>query len=529
MSNNAISKDNMTANLSDYRVDYRAGGSNMEYRHNLHMHKAAGVHSGASFVASLGDEREVWYDGQRVDVRTHPAFAGVLRELGRLYDLQHSDAHHKDMTWTSPQTGHPVSLSYLAPSTPAQFAAKTRNSHLWMEHSHGQLPRIPDFVANVVVGLYDYRHELGKVDPQFARNAENYYLYCREHDIALTHAIGDPQIDRSASLAEHPDNALRIVERRADGVVVRGAKQLATLAPYCHEVMVYLSPAFFMRSAPEYVIWFALPIATPNLRLMCRESQTEHRNSFRHDLSSRYDEQDAMLFFDDVFIPNHRIFLLDDCQAAAAGFARISAWALYVGQIRFYHRLRTFLGVAALASKAIGVKDFREIGDQLGELTSYVEMVRLAIVGLQNELRPTSGGHLAPGVTLALDAFAAQVSARVAQIVRVVCGSGLVMQPSEADLANPVLRPLLERYMGGKDVDVVFKSRLFRLATELVSDRYGMRQELYEMWNRGDIVRNRIALFESYPGRAGIEANIVALLDGASAALQAAHPVPEST
>ncbi len=512
-----------THTMINHLPDYRARGATAEYQQSLQMHQAAGVHSSASFAASLDDGREVWYDGRRVDVCRHPAFAGVLRELGRLYDLQHSDAHHKDMTWTSPLTGHPVSLSYLAPTTPAEFAAKTRNSHLWMAHSHGQLPRIPDFVANVIVGLYDYRHELGKLDPQFARNAENYYLYCREHDIALTHAIGDPQINRSASLADYPDNALRIVERRADGVVVRGAKQLATLAPYCHEVMVYMSPAFFMRSAPEYVIWFALPIATPNLRLMCRESQTEHGNSFRHDLSSRYDEQDAMLFFDDVFVPNNRIFLLDDCQTAAAGFARISAWALYVGQIRFLHRLRTFLGVASLASKAIGVKDFREIGDQLGELTSYVELTRLAIVGLQNELRPTDGGHLAPGVTLALDAFAAQISARVTQIVRVVCGSGLVMQPSEADLANPVLRPLLERYMGGKDVGVDFKSRLFRLASELVSDRYGLRQELYELWNRGDIVRNRIALYERYPEREAIEANIVDLLDGASAALQVGH------
>jgi aromatic ring hydroxylase len=362
---------------------------------------------------------------------------------------------------------------------------------------------------------------LGKIDPQFARNAEDYYTYCREHDIALTHAIGDPQIDRSASLADYPDNALRIVERRADGVVVRGAKQLATLAPYCHEVMVYMSPAFFMRSAPEYVIWFALPIATPNLRLMCRESQTEHYNQFRHDFSSRYDEQDAMLFFDDVFIPNHRIFLLGDCQAAATGFARISAWALHVGQIRFYHRLCTFLGIASLAAQAIGVKDFREIGDQLGELTSYVELTRLALVGLERELRTTSGGHLAPGVTLALDAFAAQISARVTQIMRVVCGSGLVMQPSEADLANPVLAPLLKRYMGGKDVDVAFKSRLFRLAGELVSDRYGMRQELYELWNRGDIVRNRIALYASYPGREKLESNIRALIEDRTASLQA--------
>ncbi|MFG6447793.1 4-hydroxyphenylacetate 3-hydroxylase N-terminal domain-containing protein [Roseateles sp. BYS180W] len=494
------------------------------YQSALHMHAAQGVHDAASLRRSLQDEREVWYDGQRVDVLRHPAFAGVLDTLCELYELQAHGPDSAQMCWTSPESGQRLSLSYLAPSTPQQLSAKIANSHLWMRHSHGQLPRIPDFMANVVVGLYDYRQELAAVQPQFGANAERYYRYCREHDIVLTHAIGDPQIDRSASLAEHPDYALRVVERRSDGVVVRGAKQLATLAPYCHEVLVYLSPAFFMRESPQYVIWFALPVATPGLRLMCREAQSPNATGFRHDLSARYDEQDAMLFFDDVFVPNERIFLLDDSATAARGFPRLSAWALMAGQVRYYHRLRTFLGVASLAAQSIGVDQFREVADMLGELTSYVELMRLALQGLEQGARRTSSGLLAPGVTLAMDAFAAQTTTRVAHMLRVICGSGLVMQPSEADLRNPVLRPLLERYMCGKDVSVAFKSRLFRLAAELVSERFGMRQELYEMWNRGDVVRNRMALYASYPERAEIEAQVRALLQRGTDALEGANP-----
>lgn len=488
-----------------YAADYSGGGL-----------RPTGARDGASYIESLRDDREVWYDGGRVDVARHPCFAGMASELARLFDLQCSPELAGRMTMASPLTGRPVSLSYLAPQTREELAAKCRNTHVWMEASNGQLPRIPDFMANVVVGLYDYRDELGKVRPQFARNAENYYRYCREFDIVLTHAIGDPQINRSAKLSEHPDNALRVVERRADGVVVRGAKQLATLAPYCHEVLVYISPAFFHREAPEYVIWFSLPIATPGLKLMCRESQVERRNGFRHDFASRYDEQDAMLFFDDVFIPNHRIFLLDDVATAVRGFPRVSAWALQVGQIRFYHRLRVFLGVASLVAQSTGVSEFREISGMLGELTSYVELIRLALAGLESDARTTAGGLVAPAVTLAMDSFAAQVSSRVTEIIRVVGGSGLVMQPSERDLACAELRPFLDKYMCGKEVGVDFKARLFRLATELVCDSYGMRQELYEMWNRGDIVRNRIALYGSYPDRPVMEARVRQLLENAS-------------
>lgn len=367
-----------------------------------------------------------------------------------------------------------------------------------MNLSHGQLPRIPDFMANVVVGLYDFRFELGKVNPQYTENVEKYYKYCRENDICLTHALGDPQIDRSSSPKDHDEYALRVIERRDDGIVVHGAKQLATLAPFCHEALIYLSPAFYMRESPEHVAWFSVPIDAEGLKLLCRESHSESTNGFSHDFSSNYDEQDAMLFFDHVFIPMNRVFLLEDSSTAAKGFHEINKWSLYVGQIRFYHRLRIFLGVASLVAKSIGVNEFRDITNRLGELTSYVELTRIALVGVDAEAKKTSNGLLAPSSTLAMDAFASQIAPRLNTIIREIGGSGIVMQPSKKDLNNPELRPYLESYMKGKGVDVDFKASLFRIAFELVANNFGARQELYEIWNRGDIVRTRTALYQSY-------------------------------
>lgn len=464
-----------------------------------------GAWRGSDYVQSLRDGRGVFYDGERIDVTRHPSFAGLLSSLAAMYDRQHEPAFRDDMLWRSGDTGNLVSYSYLAPRTRADLDRKWRNSQLWMRHTNGQLPRVPDFMANVVVGLYDFRGELGKVNPVFAANAAAYYHYCREHDICLTHALGDPQIDRSSSPAEHPELALRVVERRDDGIVVRGAKQLASLAPFAHEVLVYLSPANYLRENPDYVAWFAVPLAAPGLTVLCREAHGPCGTGFDHRLASRYDEQDAMLFFDDVFVPIERVFLLEDTATAVRGFHEINKWSLYVGQIRFYHRLRAFLGVASLIAKSIGVEDFREVLDRLGELTSYVELVRLGLAALNEESAPTATGHLAPGPTLALDALAAQVAVRVPAIIRRIAASGLVMQPSERDLASPELRPLLETYMRGKDVTVDVKSRLFRLAYELVADRYGMRLELYEMWHRGDVVNTHAALYRSYPERAACE------------------------
>jgi len=459
---------------------------------------ARGALTGERYLASLKDDREVWLNGERVDVATHPAFAGMLHELARLYDLQHTPEYRDSMTCMSPDTGNRVSYSYLLPRTMDDLLAKRRNCEIWMAESWGQLPRAPDFMANVAVGLYDFREHLRGNEPRFGDNAARYHHYCQEHDIVLTHGLGDPQIDRSSSPAQDPDMALRVLRETSDGILIRGAKQLATLAPLAHEILVYLSSSFALREQQQFVLWFALPVATPGLKILCREPLSLHASGHSHPFASRYDEQDAMAFFDDVLVPWERVFLLYDGPLALRGLGRINAWSLYSSQIRFYHRLQTFIGVATLLAEAIGVDGFREVRDKLGELISYAEIVRLGLRGMEAEAKLTDGGLLAPGDSAAFSVFAAQVSPRLLEIMREIGASGLIMQPSEADLANPTLRPYLDRYMRGHNIGAAEKARLFRLAWDLAGDSSGSRQELYERWHRGDIVRNRNNLYLRY-------------------------------
>lgn len=468
-----------------------------------------GAHDGATYVDSLADDREVWVEGKRVDVTTHPDFRPMLHTLAGLYDRQRSPELAQEMTFKSDVSGNPVSLSYLAPASPEDLDRKWLNSRHWVEGSHGQVSRIPDFMANVVVGLHDFRHALGEVDPMFAANAEKYYLHCRENDLALTHGLGDPQVDRSVTPMQRPELGLRVVHRDNDGIVVRGAKQIATLAPYAHDVLIYLSPANYLREDPAYVCWFGARLDTPGLKILCRRSY----NGPAHSLGSRFDEQDAMLVFDDAFIPNERIFLLDDAGTAVRGFRALNQWSLYTGQIRFHHRLRVMLGVASLLAKSIGVDKFREVGAMLGELASYVSVVDLALKAITQDATATPSGLLAPGSTAALDSVAGQFSERASAIVRQIGASGLIMQPAEGDLEAPELREALDLYMGGRETSVEDKSRLFRLAGDLVVDRFGMRQELYEAWNRGDPSRVRTALYNTFVDLPACEASARILAD----------------
>src|SRR2546425_938020 len=204
----------------------------------------------------------------------------------RLYDLQHSSQYRELMTFVSPESGRRVSYSYLLPRTPADLLAKRRNTEIWMEESWGQLGRAPDFMSNVVVGLYDFRAELERNDPRFGQNAINYHRYAQESDLSITHAIGDPQIDRSIGPLQDPDLGLRVVRETEDGIVIQGAKQLATLAPLANEVLVYLSSSYALREAKEFVLWFALPMATPGFKVLCREPLSRHLDEHSHPVRS---------------------------------------------------------------------------------------------------------------------------------------------------------------------------------------------------------------------------------------------------
>jgi aromatic ring hydroxylase len=208
-----------------------------------------------------------------------------------------------------------------------------------------------------------------------------------------------------------------------------------------------------------------------------------------------------MLFFDDVLIPWERVFLLYDGPLALRGLSQITPWSSYSSLCRLWYRWRTFVGVTTMIAEAIGVDGFREIRDLMGEQIMYTEVLRLGLSGMEANGAMTPGGLFSPAPGQSLGIFGAQFSSRVVEILRKIGASGIIMQPSERDLAHPELRPFLERYMRGRNIGVDEKSRLFRLAWDLAADGFGTRQEIYEYWHRGDITRNKTNLYLGYDRR----------------------------
>ncbi|MFC1415540.1 4-hydroxyphenylacetate 3-hydroxylase family protein [Streptacidiphilus cavernicola] len=458
-----------------------------------------GLLTGDRYRAELDDGRELYLDGELVtDPATHPAFRPAVDELARLLDLQHQPEHEELLTWKDPDTGLRLARGYQPPYTLEELRLQRRSAEFWHAEALGQHGRSPAFMASIAVGVYDFRHRLEGARTGFGANAEAWYRHCARNDLVLSHALGDPQVDRSADPVDDPDLALRVLEENDRGIVVRGAKQLTTLAPLAHEVLVYLSASFAQRRGEQFVVWFALPLNTPGLVTLCREPLGSAPWGHAHPLGARYDEQDAMLFFDDVLVPWDRVFLLRDADLARTGLGRINAWSAYVGHIRYRERLRTLLATATLLAESIGVDGFRNIQEDLGRLAGYAELTEYFLDAAEARAAVTDGGLLAPGDTAASRVWSAEVAGSAVEIVRSIGASGLLMQPTAKDLANPRLRPQLDRYMRGRGIGAEQKSRLFRLAWELTGDGFGQRQDLYEAVHRGDLARNRINLFKRY-------------------------------
>lgn len=486
-----------------------------------------GLLTGARYRAELDDGRELYLDGQRVtDPATHPAFRPAVDELARLIDLQHDPEHRDLLTWKDPDTGLRLARGYQPPRTLEELRTQRRSAEFWHAESLGQHGRSPAFMASIAVGVHDFRHQLERSRAGFGANAEAWYRHCATNDLVLSHALGDPQIDRSTDPVDDPDLALRVLSEDDRGIVVRGAKQLTTLAPLAHEVLVYLSASFAQRRGEQFVVWFALPLNTPGLVTLCREPLGSAPWGHAHPLGARYDEQDAMLFFDDVTVPWDRVFLLRDADLARTGLGRINAWSAYIGHVRYRERLRTLLATATLVAESIGVDGFRNIQENLGRLAGYAELAEYLLDAAEARAKVTDSGLLAPGDTAAGRVWSAEVAGSAVEIVRSIGASGLLMQPTENDLANPRLRPHLDRYMRGRGIDAEHKSRLFRLAWELTGDAFGQRQDLYEYVHRGDLSRNRINLFKRYDQsetRQRLERLIAA---PASVSVPAAPPAP---
>jgi 4-hydroxyphenylacetate 3-monooxygenase len=436
----------------------------------------------------------VWLGNEQVkDVTVHPAFRAPIESLARLYDMQHDPELQPLLTYPSPTTGDPVGLSFLIPHTGEDLVRRRQMIKLWADATCGMMGRSGDFLNSMITAWAAKKDYFAQQSPENAERVWRYYEHCREHDVFLTHALIDPQVDRSKNRAEQedPDLCLGIVKETSDGLVVRGGKMLATSAPFADDIYVWPFPPTFTEAEARYALTFSIPVATPGIKIICREPFTRPEQYADHPLSARFDETDAVAIFDDVLIPWERVFLHRDIRLVAGAYTatRVREFTTPQTNTRLLSKIEFVYGVLCLMAEAIGVQNAPAIQETLGEAATYIEIIKS--VTLAAEAQATidpSNGVLYPALQpLQVGrAWGPRIYPRMMEMVRRLGASGLMQPPASLNAFDSSLTPFLERYYRGAKISAWEKQSLFKLAWDLMGSDFGSRHTLYELFYAGD-------------------------------------------
>jgi len=456
------------------------------------------IRTGEQYINGIRKQAsEVWLGGEKIDnVVDHPYFAQPIREIAKLYDMQHDPQYQDDITHICEETGKRIGNSFLTPTKPEHLQMRRKVFEAWAESTFGLMGRTPDFLNTVVTGMAANDWFYRKHGDMYAENIVNYYKYIRDNDLFLTHAIVNPQNDRSQSSHGQQDEFthLGVVKETDEGLVVRGAKMLATLGPITDEVIIYSYPGF-SPGDEKYAISFALPVDTPGIKMYCREeAQTGERSTWDHPLASRFEESDALLVFDDVVVPWDRVFINQNVEAGNMLYAStgINQQPSHQSAVRGYAKISFVADVACAVADAIGVDGFLNVQNQLSEVIQSAETIRALVRTAEREYEVTETGEVRPNIVPleTIRGLLPYTYPRAIQVLQTIGAGGLLMSPSEADFNNPAIAEDMHKYYTGRtDVTSERRVRLFKLAWDLCGEAFGQRLVQYERYYSGDPVR----------------------------------------
>jgi 4-hydroxyphenylacetate 3-monooxygenase len=464
--------------------------------------------TGEQYITGLRERAaEVYIDGEQVkDVTVHPAFRNGVRSIAHLYDMQHDPAWRDDMTYRSPTTGDRVGLSFIIPRTIEDLERRHTMMTHWARVTCGMTGRSPDFMNVAVTSMAAASDYCAQNRPAFKQHIEQYYEYIREHDLVLTHTLVNMQRSRSSTgtpLEDRTDVALSVVRETDAGIIVRGPRVLATLGPLADEIAVYPARNHQLPKEAQgrYSFAFAIPCNTPGLKFLCRESLDLGRSHFDHPLGSRFEEMDAIVFFEDVLVPWERVFLLGNVDLCN-NWAEATHRNVHTGQqvvAKQVVKSEFMLGLASLMVKTLGSDRLPHVQQMIAEIIENLELTKACLRAAEADAKIDEWGVMCPAqfpLRVARSLFI-RTYPKMAEILHQLGSSSLMALPTKADLHGP-LASAIHQYMDTDTASAEERIRLFRLAWDTCCSAFATRQVLYERWFGGDSFRNALILYDIY-------------------------------
>lgn len=467
------------------------------------------MRTSTEYLEGLRDGREVWYRGERVpDVTRHPELGIAARHGALDFELAHDPAH------AALAVTDGASTFYALPRSSADLRRRSALIETSTAHGATLVVLLKEIGTDALFALTRVTH-----GTEFAPNVEAFYRHCRDDDLALATAQTDVKGNRAKgpSGQADPDLYVRIVERREDGIVVRGAKVHTSCTPNVDEIIVLPTRAMG-EGEEDWAVSFAVPVATPGVKLFCSDYQHGADDPWNHPISAGHKMIETLTVFEDVFVPWERVFLAGDTRLAGRLALTFVEYHRFTAVSYKLPLLDTLVGLGLALAEANGVERTSHVRDKLTWLVAYAETVRgLTHLAAERARIDEQTGIAYPDaltVNVAKWTFARDYGEAVKHVID-IAGGLLVTGPAGADWRNPEVRPYLEKYFAGA-VPAAERLALLNLASDLLARNYAGYQNVLAVHAEGSLEAEKLMIWRSYDsaGARDLVARLAGRTDG---------------
>ncbi|WP_138419594.1 4-hydroxyphenylacetate 3-hydroxylase family protein [Aquibacillus sediminis] len=443
--------------------------------------------NGKDYLESLRDGRVVYLNGEKIDdVTEHPAYRNAARSYARMYDALHDKETSKILT-TETKYGDRTHKFFKTPKTSKDLIESRDAIAEWSKLNYGFMGRTPDYKASFTAHLDAYADYY----EGFEDNARAWYKKATKEVPFINHTIINPQVDRSKPLHENKDVFVRALDEKDDGIIVSGAKMVGTAAALTnYNFVANYGPNDLGGGDQSHALIFFVPMNAPGVKMISRQSYenvaAKNGTPFDYPLSSRFDENDAVIVLDNVFIPWENVLAYQNVNVSNRFFTDtgfVNRFTFH-GCTRLAVKLDFMSGLLLKATEGAGTKQFRGVQANIGEVLA----LRNTFWGLSTAMatEPETGRN---GVAVpngfycnAYRVLAPSTWVRVKNIFEQIVAGGLIQLPSSAeDFLNPEIRPYLEQYYRGTGIDAEERVKLLKMVWDAIGSEFGGRHELYEI------------------------------------------------
>ena len=438
--------------------------------------------TGAEYRTSLADGRATFFEGERVeDLPGHRVLGSAVNTVAACYDLFYDPKPGA----LSPLMTIPRSADDLKARIPLLHQADllahtTQQSIMTLITAAGRMPDLPHYGERIKA----YVEEL------------------QSRDARVAECITDAKGDRSLSPGKQPDADAytHVVERRADGVVIRGAKLHISGASLAHELMVIPTKAM-KEGEDDYAIACAIPVNAPGVRIVDVSYAPRHDDNRAFPITSQKHCPEGFVIFDDVFVPEERIFLNGEVGYAAVFAHSLGLWERLGGLAFMAAEADELVGFGQLIAEANGLDRAPHIREKISDMIIHTTLIRASLEAAVHNCKMGPNGEAFPD-ELFTNAGKYHGAANYSHMVRHlhdIAGASTVTAPAIADLENNEVGALVRKYMSGAEgVDGEYRMRLFHAIRDLTADAYGGWKQLANLQSGGGLYAQRIVTRKHY-------------------------------